>query len=47
MSFGQNVFTDESVKVDVHVLEHEVDIPVVLGLNHFLQLYDVMVAELS
>jgi len=43
----EDVCADDGVKIGLHVLEHEVDIAVVLGLHNIQQLEDVlMIAEL-
>ena len=43
---GEYVLADEGVEVDVHVLEDEVDVPVVFGPDDLLQFDDVGVAQL-
>lgn len=37
VSFGEDVFADESEEIDVHVFEDEVDVSVIFGANHLLQ----------
>jgi hypothetical protein len=46
MSLCQNILANESVQINVHVLEYQVNIAVVLGADDLLQFYDVGVAEL-
>ena len=41
------VFANQSVQVDVHVLENEVNVFVVPGADDFFERYDVGVAELA
>lgn len=42
----QNALGDHVVQVRLHVLEHQVDVFAVLGLDSLLQLYDVVVVQL-
>lgn len=41
MPLGKYVLPDEREEVDVHMLEHQVNIPVVLSPDDLLQLDDV------
>jgi hypothetical protein len=38
VSFSEDVFADECEEIDVHMFEDEIDISVILGANHLLQL---------
>lgn len=44
--FGQYVFSDQSVEVDIHMFEDEVDVSVIFCFDDFFQFNDVGVAEL-
>jgi hypothetical protein len=43
--FRQDILADQREEVDVHMLEHQVDIPVVFSPDHLFQFYDVGVRE--
>ena len=44
---SQHVLPDESVEVDIHELEQQIDVSLVLRPDHFFQLDYVRVFELS
>ena len=46
MSLGKDVLPDECVEVNIHVLEDEVDVPVVLCSDDLLQFYHIRMAQL-
>lgn len=46
VSLSQDVLPDQREKVDVHVLKHEVNVPVVLCSDDFFEFDDVGVGEL-
>lgn len=46
VSFRQDVLANEREEVDVHVLEDQVDIAIILGADDFFQLDDVGVGQL-
>lgn len=46
MLLGQDVFADERVEVDVHMLKDQVNVPVILSLDNLLKTDYVRVREL-
>ena len=46
MLVSQHILANESVEVDIHELEQDVDIPLVVGTDHLFQLHNVRVLEL-
>lgn len=47
MTFCKYVFPNKSVKVNIHVLEEEIDVPVIFCPYHFLEFDDVGVTQLK
>ena len=41
------ILPDESVQVDIHMLEHQVNVPIVTSRNHSLQLDDIWMSQLA
>ena len=45
MPFSENVLPDKSIQIDVHVLEHQIDVLVVLCLDDLFQFDDIGVTQ--